>query len=129
METVEAVEAGMPPEPHRGRTYKEMSDAEDEEARQWRALRNRRVDARLGMGEDDFCNAYLDRVEVAYGSLTDIQATTAAGLLCQVRAWWHWHEGMHDTEVPKPDPAGHDYDAEVIVRRLYHDLERLAGGA
>ena len=122
----EAVEAEMPPEPHRDRAWKELSPAEDEEARQWRVLCNRRVAARLGVNEDQFCKPYLDRVGLAYGSLTDIQATTVAGLLVQIRAWWHWHENMHDTEVPKPDPAQDDYDAEVIVRRLYHDVARLA---
>ena len=125
----EAVEAELPPEPHRGRAWKELSPAEDEEARQWRVLCSRRVVARLGVREDEFHKPYLDLVALAYGSLTDIQATTVAGLLVQIRAWWHWHENMHDSEVPKPDPAQHDYDAEVIVRRLYHDVARLAGEA
>ncbi len=72
----------MPPEPHRGRAWQELSPAEDEEARQWRVLCNRRVAARLGVDEDDFCNAYLDRADLAYEALTDIQATTVAGALC-----------------------------------------------
>jgi hypothetical protein len=125
----EAVEADLPPEPHRDRNYKEMSPAEDEEARQWRVLRNRRVTARLGMDEDDFCNAYLDRADLAYGDLAEIQATTVAGLLCQVRAWWNRTENMYDTEVPKPQPKTLICEPEMLVQRLYHDLERLAGEA
>ncbi len=124
---VEEVEAGLSPEPHRNRTYLELSPAEHDEACEWRELCHRRVTARLGMDEDDFRNAYFDRVELAYEALTDIQATTVAGLLCQIRAWWNWHETTRDTEVPKPDPTKHDSDAEVIVRRLYHDVARLAG--
>ncbi len=121
------VESGMPPEPHRGRAWKELSPAEDEEARQWRVLCNRRVDARLGVDEDEFSKSYLDRVGLAYGSLTDIQATTVAGLLVQIRAWWHWHEDMRDTEVPRPDKG--DKEPEAVLQRFYHDVARLAGEA
>ncbi len=123
----EAVEAELPPEPHRDRSWKELSPAEDEEASQWRVLCNRRVAARLGVGEDEFHKPYLDLVALACESLTDIQATTVAGLLVQIRAWWHWHESMRDTEVPKPKPKDDTYEPEVIVRRLYHDLKRIAG--
>ena len=81
-----AVEADLPPEPHRGRVWKELSPAEDEEAQQWRALCNRRVTARLGIDEDAFHKPYLDRVGLAYGSLTDIQATTVEGVRRQIQA-------------------------------------------
>jgi hypothetical protein len=79
------------------------------------------------MDEDDLSDAHRDRMELAYEALTDIQATTVAGLLCQIRAWWNFHADVREQEVPKPDPEKYDYDAEVIVRRLYHDLERIAG--
>ena len=125
---VEVVEAELPPEPHRNRTYLELSPAELDEAAEWRRLCNRRVTARLGMDEDDLRDVYIDRMGLAYDALTDIQATTFAGLLCQVRAWWNVHETMRDTEIPKPDPKVSDYDAGVIVRRLYHDVARLDGG-
>ena len=123
---VEAVEAELPPEPHRNRTYLELSPAERVEAHEWRALSYRRVTARLGMDEDDFCDLYRVRMELAYDTLADIQATTVAGLLCQVRAWWNARQVVRDTEVPKPE--GSYYDPEVFVQRFYHDVERLAGG-
>ena len=125
----EAVRAELSPEPHPNRTHWELSSAERDEDNEWRELFNRRVTARHGMSEDDFRNAYLDRVDIAYQALTDVEATTVAGLLCQVRAWWNVRGDISDTEIPKPDPAEHDYDAEVIVRRLYHDVARLAGEA
>ncbi len=84
---VEAVEAELPPEPHRNRSYLELSDAEHREAVDWRGVCNRRVTARLGMDEDDFMNIHYDRVMLAYETVADIPATTVAGLLCQVRAW------------------------------------------
>jgi hypothetical protein len=34
---------------------------------------------------------------------------------------------MRDTEDPKPKPKDDTYEPEVIVRRLYHDLKRIAG--
>jgi len=68
-------------------------------------------------------------VEVAYEALTGIQATTVAGLLCQIRAWWNFHETMRDTEIPKPDPEESAYEPKVIVQRLYYDVARLAGEA
>ena len=73
---VEAVEAELPPEPHRNRTYLELSPAEVNQAYEWRALCHRRVTARLGMDEDDFSDFYRDRMELAYEALADIQATT-----------------------------------------------------
>ncbi len=124
----EAVEAELPPEPHRNRTYLELSPTEADEAREWRVECCRRITARLGMDEDDLRDIYQDQVELAYDALADIQAATVAGLLCQVRAWWNVHETMRDTEIPKPDPKVSDYDAGVIVRRLYHDVVRLSGG-
>ena len=67
---VEAVEAELPPEPHRNRTYLELSPAERNEAYRWRSLCCRRINARLGMDEDDLSDLYHDRVEVAYEALT-----------------------------------------------------------
>ncbi len=124
-----AVEAELPPEPHQSRTYLELSPAEQNEAYGWRALCHRRVTARLGMDEDSLSDIYYDRMQLAYDALADIQATTIAGMLCQVRAWWNAHEVTRDTEVPKPDPEASHFDPEVIVQRLYHDVARLAGGA
>ncbi len=121
----EAVKADLPPEPHQNRTDRDLSWAESEEASEWRGLRNRHVTARLGMNEDDFCNAYLDRVDLAYTALTGIQATTVAGLLCQVRAWWSTYEDMSVAEVPRPEEG--DNEPRAVVQRVYHDLERLAG--
>ena len=63
---VKAVEAELPPEPHPGQTYLELSEAEDEEAREWRRVSNRRVAARLGMDEDDFMNIYYARTMLVY---------------------------------------------------------------
>ena len=123
----EAIEAEMPPEPHRDRTYLEMSPAEQSEAYGWRSLCCRRINGRLGMDEDDFRDVYLDRMELAYEALADIHAATVAGLLCQVRAWWNARYTVRDTEVPKPE--GSTYDPEVMVQRLYHDVARLAGEA
>ena len=125
---VEAVEAGMPPEPHRNRTYLELSDAEREEGAAWRRACNRRVTARLGMDEDDFMNIHYDRVMLAYETVADIPATTVAGLLCQVRAWWSTYEGHSNTEVPKLDPEVSPWEPQSVVQRLYHDVARLAGG-
>ena len=125
----EAVEAELPPEPHRNRTYLELSPAELDKAAEWRRLCNRRVTAQLGMDEDDLLDVYMDRMNLAYFALADIQATTVAGLLCQVRAWWNVHETVRDTEVPKPDPEESAYEPKVIVQRLYYDVARLAGEA
>ncbi len=120
------VEAELPPKPHRGRNYRELSPAEVAEHHEWNTLHFRRVTARLGMDEDDFSDVYQDRMELAYEALAGIQATTVAGLLCQVRAWWNARQTVRDTEVPKPE--GSSYDPEVFVQRLYHDVARLAGG-
>ena len=124
----EAVDAEMPPEPHFGRVWLDLSVAERDEGAEWRRLCNRRVTARLGMDEDNFLDVYMDRMNLAYDALADIQAATVAGLLCQVRAWWNVHETMRDTEVPKPDPEESAYEPKVIVQRLYYDVVRLAGG-
>ena len=125
---VKAVEADLPPEPHPGQTYLELSKAEDEEAREWRRVSNRRVTARLGMDEDDFMDIYYDRTILAYEAVADIRPTTVAGLLCQIRAWWSTYEGYHNTEVPKDDPEVSPWEPQSVVQRVYHDLERLAGG-
>ncbi len=85
-----------------------------------------RVEDRLGMDEDDIMNVHHDRIWDGDHDLMDIQATTVAGLLCQVRAWWAAYETVRDTEVPKPE--GSYYDPEVMVQRLYHDVARLSGG-
>ena len=126
---VEAVEAELPPEPHRNRSYLELSDAERQEAADWRGVCNRRVTARLGMDEDDFMNIHYDRVMLAYEAVVDIPATTVAGLLCQVRAWWSTYEGHCNTEIPKLDPEESPWEPITVVQRLYHDVARLAGGA
>ncbi len=125
---VEAVEAGMPPEPHRNRTYLELSPAERDEAGEWRGLCARHITARLGMDEDNFMGIYYDRTILAYETVADIPATTVAGLLCQVRAWWSTYEGYSNTEVPKLDPEVSPWEPVSVVQRVYHDLERLAGG-
>ncbi len=125
---VEAVEAQMPPEPHRNRTYLELSDAERKEAADWRGLSARRVTARLGMDEDDFMGIYYDRVILAYETVADIRPTTVAGLLCQVRAWWSTYEGHSITEIPKPDPEVSPWEPQSVVQRVYHDVARLAEG-
>ncbi len=125
---VEAVEAELPPEPHRNRSYLELSDVERQEAADWRGVCNRRVTARLGMDEDDFMNIYYDRVMLAYETVADIPATTVAGLLCQARAWWSTYEGHCNTEIPKLDPEESPWEPKTVVQRLYHDVARLAGG-
>jgi hypothetical protein len=96
---VEAVEAELPPEPHRNRTYLELSPTECDEAAEWRGLCNRRVTARLGMDEDSFMDIYYDRTMLAYEAVVDIRATTVAGLLCQVRAWWSTYEGHKNIQI------------------------------
>ncbi len=126
---VEAVEAQMPPEPHRNRTYLELSDAERKEAADWRGVCNRHVTARLGMDEDDFMNIHYDRVILAYETVADIRPTTVAGLLCQVRAWWSTYEGHSITEIPKDDPEVSPWEPQSVVQRVYHDLARLTGSA
>ena len=124
---VEAVEAELPPEPHPGRYYPELSDAEDEEAREWRRLSACRVTARLGMDEDSFMDIYYNRVILAYEAVADIRATTIEGLLCQVRAWWTMYEGYSNIQIPNPE--GTPWEPKTVVQRFYTDLERLAGEA
>ncbi len=124
---VEAVEAGMPPEPHANQTYP-LFGVEWEESVAWRRVCNRRVAARLGMDEDDFMNIGYDRVMLAYETVADIRPTTVAGLLCQVRAWWSTYEDHTKTGVPKDDPEESPWEPQSVVQRLYHDLTRLAGG-
>ncbi len=124
---VEAVRAELPPEPHPNRTYLELSDAERDEAAEWRELCHRRVTARLGMDEDSFMDIYYDRTMVAYEAVVDIPATTVAGLLCQVRAWWSTYESHRNTEIPKLDPEESPWELQSVVQRLYHDVARLAG--
>ena len=126
---VEAAESGIPPEPHRNRTYLELSYPEWEEGIAWREMRNRRVAARLGMDEDAFMDIHHDRVLLAYETVADIPAATFAGLLCQLRAWWSMYEGHTNTGVPKLDPEVIPWEPQSVVQRLYHDLERLAGEA
>ncbi len=125
---VEAVEAELPPEPHPGRHFPDLSEAESEQARAWRRVCNRHVAARLGMDEDDFMNIGYDRVMLAYETVADIPATTVAGLLCQVRAWWSTYEDHTKTGVPKLDPEVSPWEPQSVVQRLYHDLTRLAEG-
>ena len=125
---VEAVEAEMPPEPHPNRTCLELSPAEWDEARKWRGLSARRVTARLGMDEDDFMDIYYHRTMGAYEAVADIRATTLAGVLCQIRAWWNVYESSIDPEVPKDDPEVSPWEPQSVVQRLYHDVARLSGG-
>ncbi len=124
---VEAVEAELPPEPHRNLTYLELSDAERQEAAEWRGVCHRRVTARLGMDEDSFMDIYYDRTMLAYETVVDIQATTLAGLLCQVRAWWSTYEGYDNIQLPNPEES--PWEPKAVVHRLYHDMARLAGEA
>ncbi len=126
---VEAAESGLPPEPHLGKWYPDLSDAEHDEACEWRGERNRRVTARLGMDEDSFMDIYYDRTMLAYETVADIRPTTVAGLLCQVRAWWSTYEGHTNTEIPKDDPEVSPWEPQSVVQRVYHDLARLAGEA
>ncbi len=126
---VEAVEAGMPPEPHRNRTYLELSDAERKEAADWRVLCARRVTARLGVDEDSFMDIYYNRTMLVYEAVADIRPTTVAGLLCQIRAWWSTYEGHSITEVPKDDPEVSPWEPQSVVQRVYHDIARLTGEA
>ncbi len=125
----EAVDAEMPPEPHFGRVWLDLSVAERDEGAAWRQIHARRVEAILGGDADEITDAYGSRIYTDYYRLMDIQATTVAGLLCQVRAWWAAHESSRVNEVPEPGPEDCLYDPEVLVQRLYHDIARLAGGA
>ncbi len=123
---VEAVEAGLPPEPHRNRTYLELSAAEREEGAAWRRVCARHVTARLGMDEDSFMDIYYNRTMLAYEAVADIRATTVAGLLCQVRAWWSTYEGHSNIQIPNPEES--PWEPQSVVQRLYHDVARLSGG-
>ncbi len=123
---VEAVEAELPPEPHPLRSYLELSDAKRQEACEWRERCQRRVTARLGMDEDSFMDIYYDRTIPAYEAVVDIRATTVAGLLCQVRAWWSTYEGHKNIQVPNPEES--PWEPITVVQRLYHDVARLSGG-
>ena len=125
---VEAVEAELPPEPHKGRYWPDLSDAERDEGAQWRELCGRRVTARLGMDEDSFMDIYYDRTMLAYEAVADVRPTTVAGLLCQVRAWWSSYEGHNITEIPIDDPEVSPWEPQSVVQRVYHDLARLSGG-
>ncbi len=124
-----AVEAEMPPEPHAGRRWFDLSDAERDEGVAWCRIHARRVEDRLGADQDDIIDDLHDRIWDGYHDLMDIQATTVAGLLCQVRAWWAAYETVRDTEVPEPGPEDRIVEPQVLVQRLYHDIARLAGEA
>ncbi len=124
---VEAVEAELPPEPHPGRWFPDLSDAEHKEAVEWRGLCQRHVTARLGMDEDSFMDIYYNRTMLAYEAVVDIRATTVAGLLCQVRAWWSTYEGHSNIQIPNPEES--PWEPKTVVQRLYHDIARLAGGS
>ena len=125
----EAVDAGMPPEPHPGRHYPDLSDAEWDEAVAWRRIHARRVEDRLGADQDDIMDIHHDRILDGYHDLMDIQATTVAGLLCQVRAWWAAYETVRDADVPEIGPEDRIVEPQVLVQHLYHDIARLAGEA
>ncbi len=103
-----------------------MSDAEHKEAVEWRGLCQRHVTARLGMDEDSFMDIYYHRTILAYETVADIPATTVAGLLCQVRAWWSTYEGHSNIQIPNPEES--PWEPITVVQRLYHDVARLSGG-
>ncbi len=64
---------------------------------------------------------------LAYEAVVDIPATTVAGLLCQVRAWWSTYEGHSNIQIPNPEES--PWEPKTVVQRLYHDVARLAGEA
>ena len=123
------VTAEMPPEPHTDRRWLDLSVAERDEGAAWRQIHARRTEAILGEDEDEIMNVLHDRIWDGYHDLMDIQATTVAGLLCQVRAWWAAYETVRDTEVPEPGPEDRIFEPQVLVQRLYHDIARLARSA
>jgi len=123
-----AVEAEMPPEPHFGRRWLDLSVAERDEGAAWRQIHAHRVEAIIGGDQDEITDAISSRIYTGYYRLMDIRATTVAGLLCQVRAWWTTHEDTCAPVLPEPGPEDCIYDPEVLVQRLYHDIARLAGG-
>ena len=124
-----AVEAEMPPRPSAGRCFKELSYAEVCEEHAWAAAHNKRVTAIVGGDQDQITEAYWVPMSAAYSDLFRIEATTIAGLLCQVRAWAFMYESPRDSEVSKTDPEDwDDSDPALVLPRVYHDLERLAGG-
>ncbi len=122
-----AVEAEMPPRPYVGRPHWEMSEEELQERYDWGAAHSERTEAILGADEDDIMNVHHDRIWDGYHDLMDIQATTVAGLLCQVRAWWGAYESLRVSEVPEPGPEDRIFEPQVLVQRLYHDIARLTG--
>ncbi len=121
-----AVDAEMPPEPHFGRVWLDLSVSERDEGAAWRHIHANRTEAILGGDQDDIMDVHSDRIWDGYHDLMDIQATTVAGLLCQVRAWWAALVATRDTEVPEPGPEDHICEPQVLVQRLYHDIARLA---
>ena len=122
-----AVDAEMPPEPHTDRRWLDLSVAERDEGAAWRQIHARHTEAILGEDEDHIMDVHHERIWDGYHDLIDIQATTFAGLLCQVRAWWAVYETVRDTEVPEPGPEDRIFEPQVLVQRLYHDIARLAG--
>ena len=62
---------------------------------------------------------YRDRLERAEWDLSEIEATTPAELLCQLRAWWCVEERIVDNASS---------EARMIMR-LLQGLERLAKAA
>ncbi len=106
-----------------------MSEEEQQERYDWGVAHSERTEAILGEDEDDIMNVHHDRIWDGYHDLMDIQATTVAGLLCQVRAWWAAYETVHDTEVPEPGPENRISEPQVLVQRLYHDIARMVGEA
>ncbi len=125
-----AVDAEMPPEPHFGRVWLDLSDAERDEGAAWRQIHANRVEAILGGDQDEIIEACYVPMRAAYNVLIGIEATTLAGLLCQIRAWAFMYESPRDSEVSKIDPKDWgDLDPELVLPRVYHDIERLAGEA
>ncbi len=125
-----AVEAEMPPRPSAGRCFKELSYAEVCEEHAWAAAHDKRVTAIVGGDQDQITESYRVPMRAAYVDLMGIEATTLAGLLCQIRAWAFMYESPRDSEVSKIDPKDWgDLDPELVLPRVYHDLERLAGEA
>ncbi len=124
-----AVDAEMPPEPHFGRRWLDLSVAERDEGANWRQIHARRVEVILGRDQDDIMDVHHGRIWDGYDDLIDIQATTVAGLLCQVRAWWAVYESVRLAQVSEPGPEDRIVEPQVLVQRLYHDIARLAGEA
>ncbi len=84
--------------------------------------------ARLGMDEDSYMDIYFNRTMLAYEAVADIRATTVAGLLCQVRAWWTTYEGHSNIQIPDPAAAPVTNATRAISRRPASAIRPSASG-